>query len=398
MSWFVRPLSDVADFALGKMLDHAKNKGDLLPYLANINVRWGEFDLSELREMRFESNEIGRFALKYGDIVLCEGGEPGRCALWKDQQSGMMFQKALHRIRPHDCLDSHFLYYVFLNLGKSNCFAPYFTGATIKHLPREQLAKIEIRFPDVKTQKAIASVLANYDDLIENNQRRIKLLEGSARLLCREWFVHLRFPGHERVKVKDGVPEGWERKAIAQMVDISPTTRAPKDELRPFVPMQSLSETSMVIGEIELRKVSGGAKFKNGDTLFARITPCLENGKTGFVQFLENDESVASGSTEFIVLRSRTVNPFWIYCLARDEDFRGHAIRSMVGSDGRQRVSPKCFDQYYALQPPKGVLDEFGRLVQPNFEQVHQLAKQIVSLKQARDALLPKLMSGALQV
>ncbi|MEY4909731.1 MAG: hypothetical protein RL260_3449, partial [Pseudomonadota bacterium] len=194
MNWTAQPLSKVADFVLGKMLDQAKNKGDLLPYLANINVRWGEFDLNDLRQMRFESHEMERYSLKYGDIVMCEGGEPGRCALWKSQQAGVMLQKALHRIRPHDCLDSRFLYYYFLQFGKSGGFAPYFTGSTIKHLPREQLAKVEVRFPEIRSQQAIAAVLEGYDDLIATNQRRIALLEDAARLLYREWFVHLRFP------------------------------------------------------------------------------------------------------------------------------------------------------------------------------------------------------------
>lgn len=87
MNWSTRPLSEIADFTLGKMLDKAKNRGEPLPYLANVNVRWGEFDLDNLREMRFESHELERYSLKSGDIVMCEGGEPGRCALWKGNGS-----------------------------------------------------------------------------------------------------------------------------------------------------------------------------------------------------------------------------------------------------------------------------------------------------------------------
>ena len=100
MKWMRKALEDVADFCLGKMLDQKKNKGDLRPYLANVNVRWGEFAADNLREMRFEQHELERFGLKYGDIVMCEGGEPGRCAIWKNQIPGMMIQKAIHRIRP----------------------------------------------------------------------------------------------------------------------------------------------------------------------------------------------------------------------------------------------------------------------------------------------------------
>ena len=111
MSWETQKLEAVADFCLGKMLDQKKNRSEPLPYLANVNVRWGEFDLADLREMRFGQHELDRYGLKYGDIVMCEGGVPGRCAIWKEQCSSMMIQKALHRIRPHECLRPEFLYY-----------------------------------------------------------------------------------------------------------------------------------------------------------------------------------------------------------------------------------------------------------------------------------------------
>ena len=211
MRWEVRKLADIADFNLGKMLDQKKNRGELRPYLANVNVRWGEFELDDLREMRFEDHEVDRYGLRYGDILMCEGGEPGRCAIWKDEKSGMMFQKALHRIRPHEGLDSRFLYYSFLQKGRSGGFGGLFTGSTIKHLPKEQLAKIEVAVPPQREQQRIASILSDYDDLIENNRRRIALLEEAARQLYKEWFVCLRFPGHEHVRITDGVPEGWER-------------------------------------------------------------------------------------------------------------------------------------------------------------------------------------------
>jgi type I restriction enzyme S subunit len=154
----------------------------------------------------------------------------------------------------------------------------------------------------------------------------------------------------------------------------------------------------MVIGNPSMRVIGGGAKFKNGDTLFARITPCTENGKTGFVQFLEDENAVASGSTEFIVLRSATVNPWWVYCMAREANFREHAIRSMAGSDGRQRVNPKCFDQLITLQPPQPVLAQFEQAVKDSFTHIETLCNQNEQLARARDLLLPKLMSGQLDV
>jgi type I restriction enzyme S subunit len=145
--WTRKPLGEIAEFRLGKMLDQEKNRGDLLPYLANVNVRWGEFDLRDLREMRFEHDELQIFGLKFGDIVMCEGGEPGRCAIWKEQMPGMMIQKAIHRIRCRENLDHVYLYHSLRHQGKSGHLATLFTGATIRHLPREKLAKVTILVP-----------------------------------------------------------------------------------------------------------------------------------------------------------------------------------------------------------------------------------------------------------
>ena len=145
--WAVKPLEDVAEFRLGKMLDQKKNRGEPLPYLANVNVRWGEFDLTNLREMRFEERELETFGLKFGDIVMCEGGEPGRCAIWKDQMPGMMFQKAIHRIRCRENMDHEYLYQNLRHQAASGHFATLFTGATIKHFPREKLAKVTVVVP-----------------------------------------------------------------------------------------------------------------------------------------------------------------------------------------------------------------------------------------------------------
>lgn len=209
MSWEKVRLGDVTDSCLGKMLDQHKNKGDLHPYLANINVRWGNFELDNLPQMRFEDSENERYGIQYGDLIVCEGGEPGRCAIWKEQIPNMKIQKALHRIRVHDCLDYRYLYYWFLWARKRGELEQYFTGSTIKHMPGEKLKSIVIDMPPLNTQRYIASILSAYDDLIENNQKQIKLLEEAAQRLYKEWFVDLRFPGWENTKIVDGVPEGW---------------------------------------------------------------------------------------------------------------------------------------------------------------------------------------------
>jgi type I restriction enzyme S subunit len=181
--WARKPLQEVAEFRLGKMLDQVKNRGDLLPYLANINVRWGEFDLADLREMRFEQDELETFGLKFGDIVMCEGGEPGRCAIWKEQMQGMMIQKAIHRIRCRANMDHIYLYHSLRDQGASGHLAALFTGATIKHLPREKLAKVTVVVPSVPLLRKFGDATISMEEQVETLQRQIQNLRRTRDLL-----------------------------------------------------------------------------------------------------------------------------------------------------------------------------------------------------------------------
>lgn len=294
--------------------------------------------------------------------------------------------------------DPKFVYYCMHGLD----FARFNAGAGVPTLNRNHLDSLEVEIPPLAVQQRIAGILSTYDELIENNQRRINILESMARTLYREWFVHFRFPGHEshpRVASPLGeIPQGWEMKRVTDAVQLNPRVTVPRDGEKPFVPMGCLSTDSMLITDIESRKGNSGAKFQNGDTLFARITPCIENGKTGHVQFLPNADSVAFGSTEFIVLRSVSLAPEFVYCLARSDEFRGVAIKSMSGASGRQRVQEKCFDDFQIVQPPLASLEKFSEIVSPNFRLIYSLHLKIQNLRRTRDLLLPRLLSGQIPV
>lgn len=399
MKWEKVKLGSVTDSCLGKMLDQNKNKGDYQPYLANVNVRWGEFDLEDLPLMKFEESEQERYELKYGDLVICEGGEPGRCAIWKEQIPNMKIQKALHRVRVHDCLDYRYLFYWFLLAGKTGELDQYFTGATIKHMPGQKLKEVVIDKPPLEIQHRIADILSAYDDLIENNQKQIKLLEEATQRLYKEWFVDLHFPGYENTKIVDGVPEGWNWCKLEDAIQFDPKVTLTKERMKQFVPMPALSTASMVLDESQFTETTSnsGSKFQNGDTLLARITPCLENGKTAYVSGLKSDEG-AVGSTEYIVMRAKTINSYMVYLLARTDDFRQSAINSMSGSDGRQRVKSDKLKMLDYLHPTSELVEKFENVEEPIFEKIYRLSKQMQRAKQARDLLLPKLMSGEVEV
>ncbi len=155
--WKMAKLGDVADVCLGKMLDKNKNKGTYQPYLRNANVRWGSFDLDDLLEMKFEESEQDRYGIQIGDLIMCEGGEPGRCAIWNANVPNMKIQKALHRIRVKDRVYNKFVYCLFTLYAQNGYLEKYFTGTTIKHLTGQSLKSIEIPLPPLPEQQRIVA-------------------------------------------------------------------------------------------------------------------------------------------------------------------------------------------------------------------------------------------------
>lgn len=293
-----------------------------------------------------------------------------------------------------------FLYYYFFSerwqrVIKENTVL----GSTVDRLPLIKFPDFPVFLPSLQTQYKIASILSAYDDLIENNQKHIKLVEEAAQRLYKEWFVDLRFPGHEGVKVVDGVPEGWSRTRLDEVIEFNPKVSLTKERIKEFVPMSALSNTAMILdtNEITYTQSNSGSKFKNDDTIMARITPCLENGKIAFVQELKSEEG-AVGSTEYIVLRSRLLCPSMVYLLSRMQDFRKYAINNMSGSDGRQRVKVERLMEYEYLKPTNDLVCEFSSKVTPMFKNIKHLSKLNAILREARDRLLPKLMSGEIEV
>jgi type I restriction enzyme S subunit len=157
--WVAATVAEIADTRLGKMLDAAKNKGDAVPYLRNVNVRWGDFDLSDLFDMRVTPEEYDELAVQNGDLFVCEGGEPGRSAVWRAGPRRIVFQKALHRIRPLGGVEPDYLARHLRYAANSNALSGLLTGTTIKHLPQVGLQRIKLGVPPVAEQRRIVAKL-----------------------------------------------------------------------------------------------------------------------------------------------------------------------------------------------------------------------------------------------
>lgn len=251
-------------------------------------------------------------------------------------------------------------------------------------LATDRLNELPIFLPPLPEQQRIAGVLGAFDDLIETNRATRRSMEALLATL----FEHEGF---------DAQPTGAPAR-LGDVITVNPKEKKPSGEA-PYVDMGMLPTDSALIGAPSSRPAAGGAKFRNGDTLVARITPCLENGKTAYVSNLP-DDSVGVGSTEFIVLRGTdATGDYWPYCLARSPRFRSFAIQQLSdGSSGRQRIAASAVAEYRIPAPQAEALDRFRKVAGPLTDAMVQLHQEELSLGAQRDELLPLLMSGKVRV
>ena len=390
MKWEKVKLGNVTDSCLGKMLDQNKNKGDYQPYLANVNVRWGEFDLEDLPLMKFEESEQERYELKYGDLVICEGGEPGRCAIWKEQIPNMKIQKALHRVRVHDCLDYRYLFYWFLLAGKTGELDQYFTGATIKHMPGQKLKEVVIDKPPLEIQHRIADILSAYDDLIENNQRQIKLLEEAAQRLYKEWFVDLRFPGHENTKIVDGVPEGWNEKTLSQVANVimgqSPKSEFYNSEKKGLPFHQGVGSYGVRFVMDDIYSTSYTRIAEPNSILFSVRAP------VGRLNITKNKVVIGRG---LAAINQADGCQSYLYYLLKNRFFKDNIVGN--GSIFASVSKDELLNQKFLI-PERNLMMQFEKIVSKMDKQIENLDSKNKKLIEARDRLLPKLMSGEVEV
>lgn len=384
----------------------SKSFGSGSPFLSFSTVFNNYFIPEELTDLvQTDDQEQESYSILYGDVFVTRTSETSdelgmSCVALKDYPKATFngFTKRMRPIEKTRVLPEYIGYYMRMPSfrGEFQAFSTMTTRASLKN---EDLLSLTISLPSMEQQISIAKNLRIYDALIKNNQRQIKLLEEAAQRLYKEWFIDLRFPGHENTRIIDGVPEGWIKCTAGDVVDFNPKTPLAKDRIKQSVPMSALSTNSMILNsnEFTTTESNAGAKFRNGDTLLARISPCLENGKIAFVSDIDSEEG-AVGSTEFIVMRGKRINQYMVYLLARTAEFHKTAINSMTGSDGRQRAQVDKIIEFPYLLASQSILDKFALLVGPLFEQIQNKNKQNKWLSQARDRLLPKLMSGEIEV
>lgn len=239
---------------------------------------------------------------------------------------------------------------------------------------------MKLPLPSIKEQREIVREYNVVNDRIEINKKIITKLESLAFTLFDKYFpIH----GHE-------IETSYT--TLDELIEFNPKHTIKKKEITRYVEMANLSNNTMCINDSIIRPYTSGTKFKNKDVLLARITPCLENGKTAFVDILKKDE-VAYGSTEFIVMRNKNlISPYWIYCLAKNNNFRSYAISSMVGSSGRQRVHSDYLKKYRFDTDSLLNISDFNILATPIFSLISVSNRENKNLEILRKILLQRIV------
>jgi type I restriction enzyme, S subunit len=342
-----------------------------------------------------------------GDVVLTMEAPLGEVAQINNAEVALA-QRIVTLRGKKGLLDNSYLKYFFKSETGQARLKERETGTTVTGIKQSELRIVEIDVPPFSTQTRIASILSALDEKIELNRQTNATLEAIAQAIFEEWFVNFNFPGATGEMVSVGatgrsplpamIPHGWRVGRLSDLVELNPKVLLKKGTIAKYVEMKDLSTDSSSIMGFVYKEFSSGSKFCQADTLLARITPCLENGKTGFVDFLENDKS-GWGSTEFIVMRGKgDVSPYYVYCLSRQESFREFAIQSMVGSSGRQRVVESILSDFSVVIPAAGTMTKYHQHAESIFRQKKRYAGQSATLSAIRAALLPKLMSGEIEV
>ena len=368
-------------------------------------------------------NEEGGFRLRPGKDRFYTGDIPEEYILRKDdliiamteQGSGLLGSSALipdgdkflHNQRlgliqdlDETVLDKKFLYYLFNTRSVRGQISGSATGTKVKHTAPERIYRVNATVPSkIHEQKKISFILSAYDDLIENNRQRIQLLEESTRLLYKEWFVRLRFPGHEHVKIIDGVPEGWEKGRISDFYNTAsggtPSRKKPEyyKGVISWVKTQELAngfifETEEKIND-EAINHSSAKLFPENTVLVAMYGATI--GQTGILA----TPAATNQACCSLVPNSKSANFPHAFLFLRENK---NGLVNLSQGAAQNNISQEIIKNYSMTMPEEELMIKFVEYVQPVFDHIRNLQLQIVRLKQARDLLLPRLMNGEIKV
>lgn len=334
-------------------------------------------DLVQSTEKEQESYSIRR-----GDVFVTRTSETSdelgmSCVALKDYPMAT-YNGFTKRMRPitNRVLPEYIGYYMRLPNFRGE-FRAFSTMTTRASLRNEDLLGLEVKLPSIEIQKQIADILSAYDDLIENNQKQIKLLEEATQRLYKEWFVDLRFPGHENTKIVDGVPEGWSRTNINEILTFHRGYDLTKNEMK--------AGRYPVVGSTTVIGYHNEFKIKGPGIVTGR------SGSLGKYQFIW--DNFWPHNTSLYISDYKDHNIFFVYSLLQTVDFA-----SLNNGGAIPTLNRNVLSNIEVIEPTDELQEMFAKIAEAQYRKIRNLEKQNNQLKMARDVLLPKLMSGEVEV
>ena len=360
------------------------------------DVSQGRIAIDALRTISPQlSQTYKRTLLRGGELLISLVGNPGEVAIAPSSLQGANIARQVGLIALKPEVDTKYVMYFLMSpVGRAELFTR--TGGAVQQVINlAELKTVAVPLPSLAVQQRISEILSAYDDLIDNNRRRMALLEDSARQLYREWFVRLRFPGHEHTPIVDGVPQGWERKTLGDLCRevrdmVLPEALEPDT---PYIGLEHIPRRSISLndwGTVE-EVTSSKCRFKTGEIIFGKIRPYFHKVGVAFVDGVT--------SSDAIVVRpiDETLHGLVLMTMSSDE-FVAVTSQQMKEGSKMPRADWKQMKAFSLPVPPPGLLKSFDDLIQPTVEQLRSLSFANQKLRQARDLLLPRLMSGELAV
>lgn len=360
----------------------------------------------EMKRVELTQNEETKYCVEHGDLLFArrslvlEGS--GKCSIVINPIEKTTFESSIIRVRPnHAAVVSLFLFYLLKSpLGKA-IVASIATRTAVSGIRGSDLSQIALPIPPLPTQRKIAAILSAYDDLIDNNTKRIKILEEMAQTIYNEWFVKFKFPGHENVKMVDSelgmIPEGWEVKKLGEVADIN--SASIKKGMEPskinYIDISSVSTGNIdKIEPITFTEAPSRARriVKHGDIVWSTVRP---NRKSYSLILNPMDNLIVS--TGFAVITPDKVPYTYLYHALTTDEFVGYLVNNSTGA-AYPAVNSKDFQNAVILRPSNDILSEFHSKVEAVFELKHNFTVKNENLHRTRDLLLPRLISGEIDV
>lgn len=398
--WERKKLGDLFDVQLGKMLNEKAKQGILLPYLANFNVRWGSFDLSRLNEMSFSESERKKFSLKPGDLLMCEGGEIGRCAVWQQANKTLYYQKALHRLRPLTTdISSEFVYYYMQHIATKGELPKLVGETSIAHLTWEKLICLLIHVPSRHEQDQIVSTLSTWDQAIEKTERLIAAKENRFLWLsCRYLFGSNRPNAKASKRTKwFSVPDHWKIVKIGSIAkEVTDTNEAGEK-----IPVLSCTKYDGLVDSLTyFDKQVFSMNTSNYKTVsrgqFAYATNHIEEGSIGY----QNLYSKGLVSPMYTVFKTDTIiDDSYLYKVLKTETYK-HIFRVSTSAsvDRRGSLRWKEFAKLPIPLPPADEQHKISRDLNTVRKEIDLLKDLLKAYSRQKRGLMQKLLTGQWRV